>query len=118
MSVKFEPKPPTVAAALTFPVMLPLLVRLTVEPLRVEVGARPAPVMVAPVFTVPEMLSANDWMRSVVFGFGLALLVVLVVVTAPLQVRLTGAAPVVAQTAQALELTNHADAKIAAARSE
>jgi len=57
-------------------------------------------------------------MRSLVFGLGLVELTVLVVVTAPLHVRSTGAAPVVAQTAQALELTNNADAKIAAATND
>jgi hypothetical protein len=115
MRVKFEPEPPTVTAALVLPVMAPLLVRLTVEPLRAEVGARPAPVIVAPELTVAVRLSVNTWLRSAVFALGLVALVVLVVVTAPLHVSVTGAAPLVAHTAHASELTNHAAAKTAAA---
>ena len=95
--------------------MAPLLVRLTVEPLRVEVGARPAPVIVVPLFTVPLMLSANAWIRSLVLGLGLVLFVVLVVVTAPLQVNVTGAPPLVAHPAQALELCSKAAINIAGA---
>ena len=113
MRVKFEPEPPTVTAALMLPVIVPLLVRLTVEPLRVEVGARPAPVIVA--VDVAVRLSLKLWVRSAVFGLGLVVLVVLVVVTAPLHVSVTGAAPLVAHTAHASELTNHAAAKAAAA---
>jgi hypothetical protein len=97
--------------------MLPLLVRLTVEPLRVEVGARPAPVIVAPAFTVAVILLPNNWPRSVVFGLGLVMLFVLVVVTAPLQVTVTvaGAVPVVAHTAHASEPTDNPAAKTATA---
>src|ERR1700737_1745582 len=46
MGVEFEPEPPPVPAALILlPDMLPLLVRLTVEPLAIEFGCRPTPVM-------------------------------------------------------------------------
>jgi hypothetical protein len=99
-------------------VMDPLLVRLTVEPLRVELGAKPAPVITAPVFTVAFTLSENVWMRSVVSGLGELLLPVLVVAKVPLHVNVAGALPVVAQSAKAEELTNDAEMKIAEAAAE
>jgi hypothetical protein len=93
--------------------MDPLLVRLTVEPLSVELGARPAPVITAPLFTVALTLSENAWMRSVVSGFGVVALAVLVVAKVPLHVSVTGPLPLTAQSAKADELANDAEMKIA-----
>jgi hypothetical protein len=97
--------------------MLPLLLKVTSEPLavEVEVGARPAPVRMVPAEMVAWMLSANDWVRSLVFGLGVVVLTVLVVVTVPLHARLTGAVRDVEHTAQAFEPANEAVAKAAAA---
>src|SRR3974377_1055096 len=94
-------------------VMDPLLVRLTGEPLRVEVGAKPAPVITAPLFTVALTLSENVWIRFVVSGFGLVVLAEIVVAKGPLHGSVTGALPLVAQSAKAEELTNDAEMKIA-----
>ena len=114
--MKFDPaapEPATVTAVMPLAVMDPLLVRLTVEPLRVEVGAKPAPVITAPLFTVALTLSENVWIRSVVSGFGLVVLAEIVVAKVPLHVSVTGALPLVAQSAKAEELTNDAEMKIA-----
>ena len=114
--MKFDPagpEPPTDTAVMPLAVMDPLLVRLTVEPLRVEIGAKPAPVITAPLFTVAFTLAENAWMRSMVSGFGLAPLGVLVVAKVPLHVSVTRALPLVAQSAKAEELANDAEMKIA-----
>jgi hypothetical protein len=100
------------------PVMDPLLVRLTVEPFWFEFGARPVPEITAPLLTVAFTLSENAWMRSVVSGFGLAPLAVLVVAKVPLHVSVTGPLPLVAQSAKALELANDTEMKIADAAAE
>jgi hypothetical protein len=82
--------------------MLPLLVKLTVDPSAVEVGARPAPVTATAEFTVAVTPALNDWRRSLVAGLGLVALVVLVVVVFAAQVRMTGLLPVVVHAATAL----------------